>query len=289
MSLRSWIQYFFQSNNVDTNVMRYAAARFIKDDDPYRQEVELGVKFNALLIYRPIKSVGYKYIRQDGKRMQLVLEMNDSLQSIVDGKYDILLKATANDIKSVGKEVWIRPLHEFNLSTSVYPWCVYPNLNDSKIALFKSAWKHIVNIFRAVGAPAKFQLCYNVSNYNGDNTPFSKFYPGSEYVDMVGVDVYNRCGLDVWHTKFVQFKDLFSSAYNQLTPFGKTIFIGETSTTDINGDKPQWIYNAWQSLRYIFPKVTIVNFFAENKEARWGLNTSDEKKQFKNGFWVYMA
>jgi endoglucanase len=263
---------------------KYVSARFYSDSEFFSKEKEYGVSMDAVIVYRPIYSVGFQYIKTEGKQLQLVLEFKDTtLDEISGGMRDSQIRDLARDIKDGGKEVWIRPLHEFNLASNVYPWCIFP-YTPAKIYSFKRAWRHVVQIFRDEHAPVKFQLCYNAVQPYDDDTPYSDFYPGDDVVDQVGVDVYNRAGIDRWHTEFKSLDKCFSAAYDQLVKFGKPIFIGETSSSDRGGDKAKWIRDAWYSLETKFDRVIIINWFLENKGSmRWGLNTDGQKEMWARG------
>lgn len=255
------------------------------ENAPFIKEKEWKIHLDTLVVYRPInnKSTGYKSIRTDDKQLQLVTEVQGTIEDINNGKFDNAVKSLANDIKSVGKEVWIRPLHEFNYE-GTYPWCIYPYTSD-KIEAYKSAWQRLAKIYRDVGAPVKLQWCLQASNPHSDKTPFSAFYPGDAFVDQVGVDLYINPG-----SALVSMKTrLNKGVYDQLKAFGKPVFIGETSCTDINFDKARWIREACHDIATLFPAIKTLNFFFENKGSRmWYLNTPDQIKAFVDGVnWIH--
>ncbi|KAG5191275.1 glycoside hydrolase superfamily [Tribonema minus] len=257
----------------------YAGARFAGDNTVFKREHEWGVKFDVLTVYRPIESVGYEYIKTEGKQLQLVTEINGSVSDIANGRFDSSVRKLAKAIAKKGTVVWIRQLHEFN-SENTYHWCVYP-YSQRKIATFKRAWRHLVNIYREEKAPVLFQLTYIAQNPHNDRTPFAHFYPGREYVDHVGVDIYVNPG-----SRLVSLKTrLQDNVYSQLSQFGKPIFIGEVSCTDKGLDKAKWIYDAWHDLAVYFPRITIVSWFLEDKggKRQWNLHTKKEISAFVNG------
>ena len=260
----------------------------LEDDGAYKKAEKWGAKLNALLIYRPLSDVGSSWLHIDGsKQIQLVLEVNVSNSDIVSGSKDRQLREVAKTIRESGKQVWIRPLHEFNLEPSVYKWCIYP-FTPEKVEMYKKSWRHIVSIFREEKANVKFQWCINGKNPRDDKTPYSTFYPGDDVVDFVGVDLYNRCGIS--SNVFSSFKTLFTPCYDQLIKFNKPIFIGETSSTGIGGDKAAWVRDAWEALARDFPKVKTVNFFLEDKgDGQWGLHTQREIDNFVNGCNAYAS
>ncbi|KAG5178228.1 hypothetical protein JKP88DRAFT_248312 [Tribonema minus] len=50
----------------------YVGARFPGDETPFLMQQKWDVQFSVITVYRPIESVGYNYIRTDGKKLQLV-------------------------------------------------------------------------------------------------------------------------------------------------------------------------------------------------------------------------
>jgi len=257
------------------------------DTSVFDKEREWDVSFDLVTVYRPVESVGYNYIRTDGKVLQLVTEIRGTIQEIASGKYDAHVLKLAQEIKKKGEEVWIRQLHEFNFSQDTYPWCIYP-YTPVKIETFKSAWRRLVSIYRRVGAPVKFQLCLQGTNPSGDPTPFAAFYPGDSWVDQVGVNLYINPGARMASLK----ERLDRGIYTSLCALGTTpkpIFIGETSCTDVSNDKTRWLRDAWRDLAAGYPRLTIVNFFLVDKgyPRDWALHGDAQVSAFVKGMRVY--
>ncbi|KAG5191260.1 glycoside hydrolase superfamily [Tribonema minus] len=226
------------------------------DVEPFDSEKLWGIKLDAVMNYRSPTSIGFDWIRADGKQQQLVLELRDSLTNILAGKFDKEMKQLAFDIAAARNEVWIRPLHEFNLGTDVYPWCIYPYTRD-KIELYKRTWRHIVSLFRDVGAPVKFQWCFTCKNpFDDPASVVATMYPGADIVDQVGIDVYTREG-----AKPLPLATRIREVYRDLVSLQKPIFIGETSCTDVGLDKAKWIADACYALATEFPHISVINWF----------------------------
>lgn len=248
---------------------------YFKNDGMFATEKQWKVTFDTVQVYRPVDSVGFKYIDTHGKQLQIVLEFSKyDLFKIADGKADDDVRRLAKDIAKGGKEVWIRPLHEFN--SDWYPWSIYPFTKD-RIAAFKNAWRRIVKVFREEKAPVKFQLCYINSNVNENPTPWSSMYPGDDVVDMVGTDVYSRNDGSL--------SKKLRRSYGDLLSFGKPIFIGEVACRK-GTDKVAWYTDAWDALANDFTRITVINFFLINKDVnrQWQLETQAEVNAFVNGY-----
>ncbi len=64
-----------------------------------------------------------------------------------------------------------------------------------QVANFNAAWRHLVSLFRAVDPTAR--IVWNLSATggadprNGQNTPIEAIYPGDQWVDVIGLDLYD--------------------------------------------------------------------------------------------------
>jgi Glycosyl hydrolase family 26 len=108
-----------------------------------------------------------------------------------------------------------------------YTWAA----NSSNQSQFVAFWQQIVTTMRAVpGANFKFEWCPTLGDTGIGN--LANYYPGNNYVDEVGADVYDQTwnnypGASAW------FSDLETETYglNWLTSFasqnGKQVAIGE--------------------------------------------------------------
>jgi Glycosyl hydrolase family 26 len=109
-----------------------------------------------------------------------------SLSAIASGKYDGYLSAYASAVHSFGHPVILSFGHEMNGS-----WYSWGNGHVSPKA-FVAAWRHIVTIFRELGARNVTWLwTVNIIDLRKDRIPSpAPWWPGSSYVDWVGIDGY---------------------------------------------------------------------------------------------------
>lgn len=256
----------------------------------WKYEEELGGKFDHILQYQKVTSLNHtkiKTFRDKGYDVILTIEFTDSyanLHDIAAGKYDTYLTEFAETLKNDGRMIWLRPLHEFNADW--YNWGVF--YNGNKIEDFIPAWRHIVQTFRDHNAPVKFQLNYNRLSTNA-STPFSAFWPGDEWVDLVSITSFNRAYTDQSHQYWHSFAEDFDNAYQQVIALTqKPIGVAETSSTSYNGSKPQWIIDTFNSIAFNYTRIQQVSWFLQNKIFNtvlhdWDLNTPEEKQAFTQG------
>jgi hypothetical protein len=106
---------------------------------------------------------------------------------IVSGHYDGYLSSYAEAVRAYDHPVIISFGHEMNGNWS--PW----GYKHTSTKVFVAAWRHIVNVFRELGANNVTWLwTVNIVNdaRSGDVTNPAPWWPGSSYVNWVGIDGY---------------------------------------------------------------------------------------------------
>ncbi|KAG5180969.1 hypothetical protein JKP88DRAFT_279115 [Tribonema minus] len=246
--------------------------------------------FDGILVYLPVQNLNWKWIvgfLDAGRNVDLVIEFVDSYSNLADvaaGKYDRFLGKFGQAAADDGRVINIRPLHEFN--GDWYPWGALRQGNSMQDFLL--AFKHVVTTLRATGANFKYQQSYAMKNANNDPTPLSEWYVGDDYVDQVCVSAYNLCGVSYPTNK--PLASMYGSFYYQVLSFAptKTQCIAEMSSTGHCEGKPQWLLDTWRSLAYQFTRVTVINWFLENKidslNRDWDLNSKADVEAWVEGY-----
>jgi mannan endo-1,4-beta-mannosidase len=110
---------------------------------------------------------------------------NISLASIVTGRYDTYLRSYASEVKAFRGQVILSFGHEMNGN-----WYSWANQHSSA-SDFVAAWRHVVGVFRAVGARnATWLWTVNVIDPSIPIPDPAPWWPGSSYVNWVGIDGY---------------------------------------------------------------------------------------------------
>lgn len=230
--------------------LRIAEEKAGRRADVFLMFKDIGDEFDAERTERLIRS-GYTVV--------LTLKVwEDSLAAITRGDLDNEFDRWARDIADFGYPLVLRPLHEFN--GNWFPWGVY--YPGNQVEDFTPAWRHIVNRFRTAGANnVSWQLCFNRYHPEFRADPWTNFWPGEEYVDIIGIDIFNRPP-DESHT-WQDFDTLFEASYQQaLTlPGNKPIWLQEFGSTGQGGDKAAWIRDTFQSIRTRYPRIASVTWF----------------------------
>jgi mannan endo-1,4-beta-mannosidase len=107
------------------------------------------------------------------------------LAAIAAGRYDSYLIAYAEAVRAYGHPVILSFGHEMN--GNWYSW----SRQHTSPAVFVAAWRHIVRLFRALGAQNVTWLwTVNVINPQFGVPSPRAWWPGSSYVTWVGIDGY---------------------------------------------------------------------------------------------------
>jgi mannan endo-1,4-beta-mannosidase len=147
-----------------------------------------------------------------------------SLPSIAAGRYDSYLRSYAAAVKAFGHQVVLSFGHEMN--GDWYSW----GRTKTSPAVFVKAWRHIVDVFREAGATnATWLWTVNVVNANPYIPAPRQWWPGSSYVNWVGIDGYYYLPSQ----SFAQVYGPTIGAVRELT--GDPILLAETGAAPITG------------------------------------------------------
>lgn len=171
------------------------------------------------------------------------------LDRIIKGKHDAYITQWAEDAKAFGDTVIVRLAHEANVH--VFPWGETWFTNTPK--KYRKAWRHVVNIFRAVGADnVKFLWSVAKESCKGCN-PYKGYYPGKKHVDYVGFTGFN------WGKykgrNWVSMVKAYTQPMKKLKFTGKPIIVAETASNYRNGNKSKWIRKGYNAVHAKWVKI----------------------------------
>jgi beta-mannanase len=160
------------------------------------------------------------------------------LGDIIRGDHDAYIRRFATDAKAWGQPFFLRIMHEMNGAWG-YPW--QEDVNGNKRGEFVQAWRHIIDVFRAVGTTnASYVWCPNIEFPNSPNPTYASLYPGDSYVDWSCLDGYNwgTARSTGWQT----FDQVFSYSYNEVLKVApsKPMMLGEFGSVEQGGSKANW-------------------------------------------------
>jgi beta-mannanase len=190
-----------------------------------------------------------------------------ALSRIVEGSHDTYIASFAIQVRDWGRPLGLRFLHELNAQH--YPWCVGLNGNSSQDAV--AAWLHVRDIFREVGADNVVWV-WSVNVQAPGYTPYRSIYPGDKNVDWLGVDGYNGGSALPWGG-WRSPEELFGPSIDELRAVSsRPLLITEVGSTELGGDKAQWIADLFTFA--LERNVRGVIWFEFNKETDWRVRSS---------------
>jgi beta-mannanase len=185
----------------------------------------------------------------------------ESWASAATGAYDARWTAQLKNMKTAwgsrtASNFFIRFAHEMN--GTWYPWQV----DDGQQANFIASWKRYYNLVQANFPGAKLVWCPNAGTTSdpahGHTHTYGypdELWPGDAYVDVVGVDSYNR---DPWVNDTTSFNNKMNSDSGMETyrvfaqQHNKPMAISEWANASVNnggggGDAPNFfqLYHDW--------------------------------------------
>jgi mannan endo-1,4-beta-mannosidase len=196
-----------------------------------------------------------------------------SLAAIASGRYDSYLSSFAQAVRAYGRAVIVSFGHEMN--GTWYSW----SYGSSSPSSFVAAWRHIVTLFRVVGADNVTWLwTVNVIQAQAGIPAPGPWWPGSSYVTWVGIDGY-------YTQPSMTFAPLFGPtivAVRALT--GDPILIAETGVAPAAG-QPAKIANLFAGIR-AYGLLGFMWFDAEGSED-WRLTSPAAIAAYRHGARAY--
>ena len=173
---------------------------------------------------------------------------------ILDGKYDEYFINYAKDLKEFGKPILFRLNNEMNGD-----WCWYSAFYTARDAqIYVKLWHYIKAIFDSQGVDNLIWVWnpHDVSLPDFSWNNFLAYYPGDEYVDVIGLTGYNNGTYfagEKWRTFNQIYKDVYTD-YMEL--FQKPFMLTEFSSSTFGGNKAAWIEDMFVQLP-AYPNIKV--------------------------------
>ena len=197
-----------------------------------------------------------------------VVQPNYTLAKIANGSLDAYLGRWANQIKAWNRPLWLRFAHEMN--GDWYPWS--EGVNGNTPGQYVAAWRHVHDVFTQAGVTNVTWVW--TPNVLMDGRPsLASLYPGDSYVDWVGLDGYNWGASASWSSWQSPTSVMGTTLANLRQVSSRPIILGETATTEVGGNKAQWIQQFFSMLS-ANPDVKAFLWFNLLKENDWRIESS---------------
>jgi beta-mannanase len=204
-----------------------------------------------------------------------------SLNEIIAGKWDAYIDKWGDAAREFGKPMIVAFGLEMN--GDWFPWSGWYYGADEWVGdksdewegpeHFKKAYRHVVDRVRARGA-SNIKWMFHTNNYSYpiDTWNFAPaYYPGSDYVDWLGMSVYGQQFKEEPNPDIPSLMDWPYKELCELDP-DKPVMIAEWATgdfpfsPDVRGMlKPAWITQALEMFRTRYPRIKAAIYWHE----RW--------------------
>lgn len=198
----------------------------------------------------------------EGKVLELTLQTSNSsagnqVYKILKGEYDEFLRDYGKTISDFNHPVLFRLGNEMNGD-----WCPYSGYETSRDPeVFRELYLYVYKIFEEQGANENTIWVFNPNSVSFPNFKWNHsymYYPGNDYVDVVGMTAYNTGTYysyigETWKT----FKELYNDLYYEyIEAFSQPLMITEFASSSSGGDKPKWIEDMFSNI-YSYPGIKV--------------------------------
>lgn len=215
-------------------------------------------KFPVVLLYNsfllPFKTDYMNKAKEQGKVVEYGLYTTDVVDGIekditleiIEGKYDDYLEHLAQSFNEYDYPVLFRLNNEMNGE-----WVWYSSHKVGKDTdLFIECWRYIYNKFKELGVDNLIWV-WNPNEKSFPNFAYNhylNYYPGNEYVDVIGLTSYNTGNYykgEEWRS-FTEAYDHFY--YDYVEHFNYPMMITEYSSASLGGNKAQWFDDMFKKI-----------------------------------------
>lgn len=182
----------------------------------------------------------------------LVHDVGNDLFRVLDGYYDSFLDSYAKDIAEFGHPVLFKFANEMNGD-----WCEYSAYQMSlDTELYRELYRYVYGFFEKHNADNVIW----VWNPNGISFPnfewnsVKMYYPGNDYVDALGLTLYNT-GTFYEGETWVGFEELYTPLYEySAKSYDMPFIVTEMACARHGGNKEEWTRNMLNSIEK-FPNI----------------------------------
>jgi hypothetical protein len=201
-------------------------------------------------------------------------EPDFQLADVIEGRYDEFLREFATEARDWGHPFFLR--FDWEMNGNWFPWS--EGVNGNAPGQYVLAWRHVHDIFAAVGAANATWVWCPFVDPGGSLQSLASLYPGDNYVDWTGLDGYN------WGTNpssprgWRSFDQLFQASYAQITESvapSKPMMIAEIGSSEQGGSKAEWISETLEEVPVEYPRVKALLWFDKFDDGMdWPVETS---------------
>jgi len=200
------------------------------------------------------------------------------LKDLYQGKLDQQLMRSITKLKEIYQkwpkaQIMIRFGHEMN--GSWYQWGCKDGHNDNHAQDFIRSFRYVVQFFRHHDLN-QIRWVWSPNVYYRDN--FSQYYPGNQYVDIVGMSGFNFGPNTTYRPDLTwqMFSEIYNRTYQILKHYPKPLMITGIACAESGGKKTLWLQDMQYQLKHHYRRISGLIWFNIKKEADWRIDSSEE-------------
>ena len=162
-------------------------------------------------------------------------------KDITSGDYKSTIESLCKVADSKNTPVIFRWGHEMDYAgSSRYPWA------NKDYTGFIKAFRYWVTTCKSVATNKKISFMWSPGGKEG----LDKYYPGDEYVDIIGLSVY---GYPEYEKKTIghaqPFTEIVDQKYNYVKDYNKPIYLAEMGVAGTADYKKQWVTQMFKAIK----------------------------------------
>ncbi len=162
------------------------------------------------------------------------------------------------------------------MNSNWFPWGEYANGNSP--GQFVTAWRHVHDIFTAVGATNATWVWCPYAHAKARFGPLASYYPGDDAVDWTCLDGFNWAKNGVNSQPWRSFNEIFAASYRQITSKiapSKPMLLAELASGGKSQRKAEWIKQMFKDLRTKYRRIRGLIWFEQiDRGVRWPIESS---------------
>jgi mannan endo-1,4-beta-mannosidase len=198
------------------------------------------------------------------------------LSDVVAGRYDGYIQRFAETARDWGHPFFLR--FDWEMNGNWFPWSEQVNGNEP--GEYVAAWRHVHDIFAAVGATNASWVWCPYAEVKRQFAPLAPLYPGDRYVDWTCLDGFNWASNSTNPHKWRSFGEIFAATYRRLVTKiapSKPIVLAEMASTGGPRARAAWIRKMFRQLAQKYRKVRGLIWYDQiDRGIDWLLESSQE-------------
>ncbi|WP_424942074.1 glycoside hydrolase family 26 protein [Aliiroseovarius crassostreae] len=179
------------------------------------------------------------------------------IRGINDGTYDDNMSSICGELNKFESKVTVRWAQEMDFSEGQFIWSGW------EPETYIDAFKRVIDLCRA--AAPEVAVMWSPLGDDG----MEDFYPGDDYVDVVGVSVF---GYQPWEERILgtsrTFHDIFAPRYENARQFGKPVVVAELGFSGVQEYVDLWQNDIEQPMPQ-YPTLESVVYFNQQEVHPW--------------------